>query len=49
MLNAVVSTVTDRIIERSRDSRAAYLALIEREAAAQVRRPGLCCANLAHA
>ncbi len=49
MLNAVVSAVTDRIIERSRDSRAAYLALIEREAAAQVRRPGLGCANLAHA
>jgi phosphogluconate dehydratase len=49
MLNAVVSAVTDRIIERSRDSRAAYLALIEREAASQVRRPGLGCANLAHA
>jgi phosphogluconate dehydratase len=49
MLNAVVSAVTDRIIERSRDSRAAYMALIEREAAAQVRRPGLGCANLAHA
>jgi phosphogluconate dehydratase len=49
MLNAVVSAVTDRIIERSRDSRAAYIALIEREAAAQVRRPGLGCANLAHA
>jgi phosphogluconate dehydratase len=49
MLNAVVSAVTDRINERSRDSRAAYLALIEREAAAQVRRPGLGCANLAHA
>jgi phosphogluconate dehydratase len=49
MLNAVVSAVTDRIIERSRDSRATYLALIEREAAAQVRRPGLGCANLAHA
>jgi phosphogluconate dehydratase len=49
MLNAVVAAVTDRIIERSRDRRAAYLALIEREAAAQVRRPGLGCANLAHA
>jgi phosphogluconate dehydratase len=49
MLNAVVAAVTDRIIDRSRDSRAAYLALIEREAAAQVRRPGLGCANLAHA
>ncbi|KQN07789.1 phosphogluconate dehydratase [Sphingomonas aurantiaca] len=49
MLNAVVAAVTDRIIERSRDSRAAYLALIEREAASQVRRPGLGCANLAHA
>jgi phosphogluconate dehydratase len=49
MLNAVVAAVTDRIIDRSRDSRAAYLALIAREAAAQVRRPGLGCANLAHA
>ena len=49
MLNAVVAAVTDRIIDRSRDSRAAYLALIEREAASQVRRPGLGCANLAHA
>ncbi len=49
MLNAVVSAVTDRIIERSRDSRAAYLALIDREGEAQVRRPSLGCANLAHA
>ncbi|RZT54795.1 6-phosphogluconate dehydratase [Sphingomonas sp. BK036] len=49
MLNAVVAAVTDRIMDRSRDSRAAYLALIEREAASQVRRPGLGCANLAHA
>jgi len=49
MLNAVVAAVTDRIIDRSPDSRAAYLALIEREAASQVRRPGLGCANLAHA
>ena len=31
MLNADVAAVTDRIIERSRDSRAAYLELIERE------------------
>ncbi len=49
MLNAVVSAVTDRIIERSCDSRAAYLALIDREGEAQVRRPSLGCANLAHA
>ena len=29
-MNSEVSAVTDRIIERSRPSRAAYLALIER-------------------
>ncbi len=48
-MNPTVSAVTDRIIERSRDSRAAYLALIERERDTHVRRPNLGCANLAHA
>ncbi|NYD90287.1 phosphogluconate dehydratase [Sphingomonas melonis] len=48
-MNPEVSAVTDRIIERSRDSRAAYLALIERERENGARRPQLGCANLAHA
>jgi phosphogluconate dehydratase len=48
-MNSEVSAVTDRIIDRSRASRAAYLALIERERDAHVRRPNLGCANLAHA
>ena len=48
-LNAVVSAVTDRIIARSKDSRAAYLALIQREGEGTIRRPNLGCANLAHA
>ncbi|WP_230481711.1 phosphogluconate dehydratase [Sphingomonas sp. Leaf21] len=48
-LNAAVSAVTDRIIERSRPGRRAYLDLIEREAETAVRRPNLGCANLAHA
>ncbi|MBB5713792.1 phosphogluconate dehydratase [Sphingomonas aerophila] len=44
-----VLAVTDRVIERSRPSRAAYLQLIEREADSAIRRPNLGCANLAHA
>ncbi|MGU3316715.1 phosphogluconate dehydratase [Sphingomonas sp. M6A6_1c] len=48
-MNPEVSAVTDRIIERSRESRAAYLALIERERETGARRPQLGCANLAHA
>ena len=44
-----VAAVTDRIIERSRASRAAYLDLIERERETWVGRPSLGCANLAHA
>ena len=32
-MNPEVSAVTDRIIARSKDSRAAYLALIERDGA----------------
>jgi phosphogluconate dehydratase len=48
-MNPEVSAVTDRIIERSRASRAAYLALIERERENGARRPQLGCANLAHA
>jgi len=48
-MNPEVLAVTDRIIERSRPSRAAYLSLIEREANSGLRRPNLGCANLAHA
>ena len=49
MLNAVVSAVTDRIIERSRPTRARYLDLLERERLGWIGRPMLGCANLAHA
>jgi phosphogluconate dehydratase len=48
-MNPEVAAVTDRIIERSRPTRAAYLALIERERDSGARRPALGCANLAHA
>jgi len=48
-LNAVVSAVTDRVIERSKPGRQAYLDLIALEAETAVRRPNLGCANLAHA
>ncbi|MDQ1230507.1 phosphogluconate dehydratase [Sphingomonas sp. SORGH_AS_0879] len=48
-LNAAVSAVTDRVIERSKPGRQAYLDLIAREAETAVRRPNLGCANLAHA
>ncbi|MDB5681447.1 MAG: phosphogluconate dehydratase [Sphingomonas bacterium] len=47
-MNSTVSKVTDRIIERSRDGRAAYLDLIARERDAGLKRPMLGCANLAH-
>ena len=47
-LNAEIATVTDRVIERSRRSRAAYLDLIARERDHGVDRPRLGCANLAH-
>ncbi|WP_343526826.1 phosphogluconate dehydratase [Sphingomonas sp.] len=48
-LNAAVSAVTDRVIERSKPGRQAYLDLIAQEAEMAVRRPNLGCANLAHA
>ena len=48
-MNAAVSAVTDRIIERSRPTRQAYLSLIERERQGWIGRPRLGCANLAHA
>jgi phosphogluconate dehydratase len=47
-LHPEIAAVTDRIIERSRPQRSAYLALIERERDAGSLRPNLGCANLAH-
>jgi phosphogluconate dehydratase len=49
LMNPVVSAVTDRIIQRSRESRARYLDLLDRERGAWIGRPMLGCANLAHA
>ncbi len=48
-LNDAIHRVTNRIIERSRDSRAAYLELMDRESERQVSRTSLSCSNLAHA
>ncbi|QNE30985.1 phosphogluconate dehydratase [Sphingomonas sp. NBWT7] len=48
-MNPVVSAVTDRIVERSRQSRARYLDLLTRERDQWIGRPMLGCANLAHA
>jgi len=48
MLHDVVAAVTDRITERSRTSRRAYLELIARERETGVDRPNLSCGNLAH-
>jgi len=47
-LDPEVAAVTERIVERSKDRRAAYLALMRRERAGGSRRPTLGCANLAH-
>ena len=46
--NAVLKSVTDRIIERSRESRAAYVAQMEAAAGRGPRRLSLSCGNLAH-
>ncbi|KLI64317.1 phosphogluconate dehydratase [Aurantiacibacter marinus] len=48
-LDTVISRVTDRIIEKSKDSRAAYLSLITREAENRPDRGQVSCSNLAHA
>ncbi|MES2443490.1 MAG: phosphogluconate dehydratase [Pseudomonadota bacterium] len=48
-LHPEIAAVTDRVIERSRDRRAAYLAMIRRERESGNDRPKLGCANLAHA
>ncbi|MDP3551377.1 MAG: phosphogluconate dehydratase [Novosphingobium sp.] len=47
-LNPTVERVTQRIIERSRNTRAAYIDLIERSRAQGLNRPQLSCGNLAH-
>jgi len=47
-LHPAIARVTDRIIERSRPSRAAYLELIERQREAGTNRTSLSCGNLAH-
>ncbi|MFV1918013.1 phosphogluconate dehydratase [Sphingomonas sp. MJ1 (PH-R8)] len=47
-LHSEIAAVTDRVIANSRDRRAAYLALIDRERESGVDRPMLGCANLAH-
>ena len=48
-MNPVIAEVTARIIERSKDSRAAYLANMEAAIEAQPGRAKLSCANWAHA
>ncbi|MHA6721228.1 phosphogluconate dehydratase [Sphingomonas sp. RS6] len=48
-LHPEIAAVTDRIIERSKPGRAAYLDLIRRERESGNDRPKLGCANLAHA
>ncbi|QAY79479.1 phosphogluconate dehydratase [Sphingosinicella sp. BN140058] len=47
-VNATISAVTDRIIERSRESRRRYLDLIAQEQDRGVTRPQLACGNFAH-
>ncbi len=47
-LNPVVARVTDRIVARSAQSRAAYLHLIDRARDQGLNRPQLSCGNLAH-
>ncbi|MBB4859513.1 phosphogluconate dehydratase [Novosphingobium chloroacetimidivorans] len=47
-LHSVVARVTERIVARSRDSRARYLDLIARESDAFADRGFLSCSNLAH-
>ncbi len=48
-LNDTIHRVTQRVIANSRDSRAAYLDLMDRESEPQVDRTSLSCSNLAHA
>jgi phosphogluconate dehydratase len=48
MMNPIIQEVTQRIIERSKDTRAAYLAKIERARKQGPLRGELSCGNLAH-
>ncbi|MGV2497063.1 phosphogluconate dehydratase [Pelagerythrobacter aerophilus] len=48
-LNDTIHRVTQRVIENSRDSRAAYLDLMQREADSRPDRRSVSCSNLAHA
>lgn len=48
-LHPEIAAVTDRIIERSRERRAAYLTLMTQQRETGIGRPSLGCANLAHA
>ena len=48
-LNDTIHRVTQRVIANSRDSRAAYFDLMDRESERQVDRTSLSCSNLAHA
>lgn len=47
-MHPVVAKVTDRIIQRSKSSRSAYLDLIDRARDEGVHRPAMSCGNLAH-
>ena len=47
-LNPVLEKVTQRIIDKSKQGRAGYLDLIDRQRDAGVHRPNLSCGNLAH-
>jgi len=47
-LHPIVAKVTDRIIQRSTDSRSRYLDLIDRQRDEGVHRPTMSCGNLAH-
>lgn len=47
-MNPTVQAVTEAIIERSKDARARYLAMIEQAASDGPLREGLSCGNLAH-
>ncbi len=47
-LHPIVASVTERIVERSRPTRQAYLDLIDRQREEGVHRPRLSCGNLAH-
>ena len=47
-MNPVVELVTARIVERSRATRATYLALVDRQRDAGTNRGNLSCGNLAH-